>query len=84
MRARREAPPLCEKILPKRRKLWIRYYRARHCRAILKSAFLVETGIAMEAESSQRKDTLKVEKLSLLVLALCVAVLAYLLVARPF
>jgi hypothetical protein len=38
----------------------------------------------VEAESSQRKDTLKVEKLSLLVLALCVAALAYLLVARPF
>jgi hypothetical protein len=38
----------------------------------------------MEAESSQRKDTLKVEKLSLLVLALCAAVLVYLLVARPF
>jgi hypothetical protein len=38
----------------------------------------------MEAEASQRKDTLKVEKLSLLVLALCVGVLVYLLVVRPF
>lgn len=69
---------------PKRGKLWIRYYRARHGRAILKPALLVETGVTMEAESSQRKDTLKVEKLSLLVLALCAAVLVYLLVARPF
>ena len=69
---------------PKRGKLWIRYYRARHGRAILKSPLLVETGVTMEAESSQGKDTLKVEKLSLLVLALCAAVLVYLLVARPF
>jgi hypothetical protein len=38
----------------------------------------------MAAESSARKDTLKVEKLSLLVLALCVVVLVYVLVARPF
>jgi len=38
----------------------------------------------MEAESTTRKDTLKVEKLSLLVLTLCVAVLVYVLVSRPF
>jgi hypothetical protein len=44
----------------------------------------------MAAESNARtntgtkKDTLKVEKLSLLVLTLCVAVLIYVLVARPF
>jgi hypothetical protein len=37
----------------------------------------------MAAESTTRKDTLRVEKLSLLVLALCVVVLVYLLV-RPF
>jgi hypothetical protein len=37
----------------------------------------------MAAESTTRKDNLKVEKLSLLVLALCVVVLVYLLV-RPF
>jgi hypothetical protein len=36
----------------------------------------------MAAGSTTRKDTLKVEKLSLLVLALCVVVLVYLL-ARP-
>jgi len=38
----------------------------------------------MGAESTTRKDTLKVEKLSLLVLTLCVVVLVYLLVFRPF
>ncbi len=38
----------------------------------------------MGAESSTRKDSLKVEKLSLLVLTLCVVVLVYLLVFRPF
>jgi hypothetical protein len=38
----------------------------------------------MGAESSTRKDSLKVEKLSLLVLTLCVVVLVYLLVSRPF
>jgi len=38
----------------------------------------------MEAESTTRKDTLKVEKLSLLVLTLCVAVLVYVLVLKPF
>jgi hypothetical protein len=38
----------------------------------------------MEAESSTRKDTLKVEKLSLLVLTVCVVVLVYVLVVRPF
>jgi hypothetical protein len=38
----------------------------------------------MAAESTTRKDTLRVEKLSLLVLTLCVVVLVYLLVVRPF
>jgi predicted RND superfamily exporter protein len=38
----------------------------------------------MKAESSRRKDTLKTEKLSLLVLSLCIVVLACLLVFRPF
>jgi hypothetical protein len=38
----------------------------------------------MEAESTTRKDTLKVEKLSLLVLTLCVVVLVYVLVLKPF
>jgi len=38
----------------------------------------------MDAESKSGKDTLKVEKVSLLVLTLCIVVLIYLLVARPF
>jgi hypothetical protein len=38
----------------------------------------------MAAESPTRKDTLKVEKLSFLVLTLCVVVLVYLLIFRPF
>jgi hypothetical protein len=38
----------------------------------------------MEAESTTRKDSLKFEKLSLLVLALCIVVLVCLLVSRPF
>jgi hypothetical protein len=46
--------------------------------------FFLETSNIMEAESTTRKDTLKVEKLSILVLTLCIAVLVYLLVCRPF
>ncbi len=38
----------------------------------------------MTAESKPRKDTLRTEKLSLLVLTLCVLVLTCLLVFRPF
>lgn len=38
----------------------------------------------MAGDSTTRKDTLKVEKLSLLVLTLCIVVLVYVLVARPF
>lgn len=66
------------------RKLWARYYRAHHGRAIFNITFFVETGTTMAGESTTRKDTLKVEKLSLLVLTLCIAVLVYLLVCRPF
>jgi hypothetical protein len=36
------------------------------------------------ADDSTRKDNLKVEKLSLLVLTLCIVVLIYLIVCRPF
>lgn len=36
------------------------------------------------AADSTRKDNLKVEKLSLLVLTLCIVVLIYVLVFRPF
>jgi hypothetical protein len=38
----------------------------------------------MAADSTARKDNLKVEKLSLLILILCVVVLVGLLVFRPF
>ena len=38
----------------------------------------------MTGKSKPRKDTLRTEKLSLLVLSLCVVVLACLLVFRPF
>jgi hypothetical protein len=38
----------------------------------------------MAPESANGKDSLRVEKLSLLVLTLCIVVLVYVLVARPF
>ncbi len=38
----------------------------------------------MKAELKSGKDSLKVEKLSLLVLTLCIVALIYVLVARPF
>jgi len=38
----------------------------------------------MAQESTNEKDNLRVEKLSLLVLTLCIVVLVYVLVARPF
>lgn len=38
----------------------------------------------MTVDSTKRKDTLKVEKVSLLLLTLCIVVLVYVLVARPF
>jgi len=38
----------------------------------------------MTTESTPRKDTMKVEKLSLLILSLCIVVLVYVLVAHPF
>ena len=40
--------------------------------------------LSMAAESNNRKDSLRVEKLSYLVLTLCVVVLVYVLVAKPF
>jgi hypothetical protein len=56
-----------------------------HGRAIIKTAFLLENGIhAMGAESTTRKDSLRVEKVSVIALILCVVVLVCLLVFRPF
>ena len=65
-------------------KLWARYQRASHSRAILKTTLLSETGCTMETGPTTQKDTLRFEKLSYLVLTLCVVVLVYVLVARPF
>jgi len=46
----------------------------------------METGSIMAAEQNagSSKDTLKVEKTSLLILSFCIVVLVYLLVVRPF
>ena len=40
--------------------------------------------VCMAQESTNRKDSLRVEKLALMVLTLCIVVLVYVLVARPF
>lgn len=54
-----------------------------HGRAIIKPAAPVQTR-TMSGDSSTRKDTMKVEKVSLLILTLCVLVLVSLLVFKPF
>ena len=59
------------------------YCRASHDGAIFNHSFCLDT-MGMAGDSTTRKDTLKVEKLSLLVLTLCIVVLIYVLVARPF
>lgn len=38
----------------------------------------------MADETTKKKDSLRVEKLSLLILSLCIVVLVYVLVAKPF
>jgi hypothetical protein len=38
----------------------------------------------MADQPTTKKDTMKVEKASLLVLTLCIAILVYVLVAHPF
>jgi hypothetical protein len=38
----------------------------------------------MADETTTQKDTMKMEKLSLLVLTLCIVVLVYVLVTKPF
>ena len=43
-----------------------------------------QTGVVMADEAAKQKDTMKVEKLSLLILTLCIVVLVYVLVAKPF
>src|SRR5690242_16808392 len=67
-----------------RAELWLCYRCATHGGAIFKRTGLGETGVVMGNETTKQKDTMKVEKLSLLVLTLCIVVLVYVLVARPF
>lgn len=66
------------------KKLWSCYQCATHGGAIFNGACLGETGVVMMNETTKQKDTMKVEKLSLLVLMLCIVVIVYLLVAKPF
>lgn len=65
-------------------KLWLCYPRASHIGAIFRQPVLEETGVVMASETTSKKDTMKVEKFSLLVLTLCIVILVYVLVARPF
>ena len=44
---------------------------------------LAQTGVVMADGSTAKKDTMKVEKFSLLLLTLCIVVLVYVLV-HPF
>jgi hypothetical protein len=55
-----------------------------HSGAISNQRPLRQTISIMANESAPRKDTMKVEKLSLLVLTLCIVVLVYVLVVHPF
>lgn len=64
--------------------LWLRYRCATHGGAIFKGARLRQTGVVMASETAKQKDTMKVEKLSLLILTLCIVMLVYVLVAKPF
>jgi len=66
----------------KPQKLWLWYRCATHGGAIFNRAELGQTGVVMASETTQQKDTMKVEKLSLLVLALCIVVLVYVLVGE--
>lgn len=67
-----------------RAELWLCYRCATHGGAIFKGVELRQTGVVMENETTMKKDTMKMEKLSLLVLTLCIVVLVYVLVAKPF
>lgn len=72
--------PLCYLL----EELWLCYRCATHGGAIFKGAELRQTGVVMADETAKQKDTMKVEKLSLLILTLCIVVLVYVLVAKPF
>ena len=45
---------------------------------------MLETRLIMASESNKRKESLRVEKISVLVLVLCFVVLVYLLAFKPF
>ena len=47
-------------------------------------AELRQTDVVMPNETTKQKDTMKMEKLSLLVLTLSILVLVYVLVTQPF
>ena len=68
-------------------KLWVRYPCAIHGRAIAGDRGLRQTSIIMEAvepKSGTWKAEGKTEKLSLLVLAICIATLVTILLIRSF
>jgi hypothetical protein len=68
-------------------KLWVRYPCAIHGRAIVAGRRLRQTSIIMEAtdtKPSLLKGEGKSEKLSLLVLGICIAALVTILIIRPF
>lgn len=64
--------------------LWLRYRCASHGGAIFNETIVLETDLVMADETTNKKDSLRVEKLSLLILSLCIVVLVYVLVAKPF
>jgi hypothetical protein len=67
------------------RKLWTRHHRATTVEPLSRRLSYWKLEHAHHGSRIiTRKDNLKVEKLSLLVLTLCIVVLVYLLVFRPF
>jgi len=73
-----------EKTLKTIGKLWLCYRSASHGGAIFNETIVLETDLVMADETTNKKDSLKVEKLSLLILSVCIVVLVYVLVAKPF
>lgn len=69
---------------PTCKELWVRYRRATTGGPLSNWLSCWKLNPDMAAESTPRKDSLRVEKLSLLVLTLCIVVLVYLVVFRPF
>jgi hypothetical protein len=65
-------------------KLWARYPCATHARAIVSRPSVRQTSPIMDTKSSILKGEGKSEKLSLLLLGLCIAALVTILIIRPF